>query len=77
MSDSDIRKATEVREKYESKWLQTPGVTGVDVRQQDHDDPRSFVHICIYVDDATRAVGLPDNVEGVPVKIVERRFKAQ
>ena len=61
-----------VRRRHESRMVSTPGVTGVDVRE---DEPGNAV-IVVYTDDEA---GLPDwlsgqTLDGVPLRLQRRRF---
>jgi hypothetical protein len=61
-----------VRQRYESRVVSTPGVTGVDVRE---DEPGNAVIVVYAADEAD----LPDwltspSLDGVPLRLQRRRF---
>lgn len=71
--------ALRIKAEMEGEWLALPGVTGVDVgRQRTTTEGAERPVIRIYVADRQEAaarLGLPPTVRGIPVEIVERRFK--
>lgn len=66
-----MEEAIKAKTAVEGELLKRPGVTGVDVGETS-----GAPVIRIYVEDKAGAdKGLPQDIEGVPVEIVERRFK--
>jgi hypothetical protein len=65
--------ALEIKSRFEGHVLTLPGVTGVDLGQRPDGGPT----IRVYVAARAAAPALPDQVEGVPVEIIERRFGLQ
>jgi hypothetical protein len=65
--------ALEIKSRFEARVLTLPGVTGVDLGQR----PDGGSAIRVYVASRASAPALPDQVEGVPVEIVERSFGLQ
>lgn len=73
-----IEEATRIKERLEAELLRRPGVTGIDVGMRAAPDGTQEPVIRIYVaerEEAARHAALPTELEGVPVLVVERRFR--
>ncbi len=72
MSVTD-QQALEIKQRFETDTLKLPGVTGVDLGQA----AGGAKTLRVYVASRASAPRLPEQVEGMPVEIVERRFGLQ
>jgi hypothetical protein len=78
MEPVPVEQATEIKTRHEQEWLKRPGVTGVDVGYRMVDGkPTKDVVIRVYVQDASKASGIPAQAEGVPIVVIERRYGLQ
>jgi hypothetical protein len=72
---SEIRR---VKEQVEARLLALPGVTGVDVGyKQVGGKATDVLAIRVYVEkkkDVGPAQAVPDEIEGIPTDVIERRF---
>lgn len=79
MPISKLSEVTAVKARWEKQWLALPGVTGVDVGSRlESGRPTEVLAIRIYV--ASKASAPPairslEQVEGVPVDVIERSFE--
>ena len=65
--------AEAVRQRYQDRMVGTPGVTGVDVREEDPGD----AVIVVYVDDETTLPSwlAADELDGIRLRRQRRRFE--
>lgn len=69
-----VKKATEIKQRYEPKWLAIPGVTAVGVGQIGEDRIGIIISVANNTDKIRKQ--LPADVEGVPVEVrVSGEFK--
>jgi hypothetical protein len=79
MPNLKLEEVVAVKARWEKKWLALPGVTGVDVGSRMlSGHPTEVLAIRIYV--ASKASAPPEilslqQVEGVPVDVIERSFE--
>lgn len=66
MPDNDIRS---VKQRHSADMLRTPGVSGFGVERDDAGNEVLVVHVA--TSDPGVAAGLPREIEGYPVRIVE------
>lgn len=72
MAAISLEQATEIKTRHEQDWLKRGGVSGVDVGKSGDD-----VVIRVYVEDPSKVSGIPSQVEGVPVKVIPRKYELQ
>jgi hypothetical protein len=71
-----MEEALRVKERIEAEILGRPGVTGIDVGYYHSAGPESREPaIRIYVADRGAAPPFPEEIDGVPVVVIERRFE--
>ena len=71
-----MEEALRVKERIEGEILGKPGVTGIDVGYHGAAKPESREPtIRIYVADRSAAPAFPEEIDGVPVVVIERRFE--
>ena len=74
-----LEEVTRIKESVEHEWLKTPGVTGIDVGYATSGaEGQGEPVIRVYVENRQEALKLsaiPSNTQGVPVILIERRFK--
>jgi hypothetical protein len=69
-----LDEAVHAKERVQADILGQPGVTGIDVGLMRETGTEKPV-IRIYVADKQKAPPLPNEVDGVPVVVIERRFE--
>jgi hypothetical protein len=74
-----LDEATRIKESVEGEWLKRPGVEGMDVGFAEAPGvPKGTPVIRVYVDNRERMLqssAIPTDVQGVPVIVIERRFR--
>lgn len=74
-----LDEVTRIKESVEEEWLKRPGVTGIDAGYAEVAGvPPGTPVIRVYVDNRERMLqtsALPSEVQGVPVVVIERRFR--
>jgi hypothetical protein len=74
-----LEEATRIKESVEVEWLRLPGVTGIDVAYSGQTGTeQSQPVIRVYVanlEDARRRSIVPSEIQGVPVVLIEKRFR--
>ena len=73
---NSLEEAQRIKERIEGEIMAKPGVTGIDAGYHPAGDPQEGTPaIRVYVEDRQNAPELPAEVDGIPVVVIQRRFK--